>query len=162
MLHICVSQLGLHWFRLWLVPCSAPCNNLNQCWLIVNWTPGNKFQWNSNLNSDIFIHENAFEIAVCRNGGHLVQGEMSYEQSYVPIPLAMQYHSISTWVCCKDLCLSHLLTFAPHWGDIFHTLYISDKQKCFLMRCATTIEDCWKYFDKRQVCFVTSKQSYPI
>ena len=44
---------------------------------IVNWIPGNKFQWNSNWNSIMFIQENASEIVVCQNGGHFVQGEMS-------------------------------------------------------------------------------------
>ena len=29
--------------------------------MIVNWTIGNKFQWNLNQNSNIFIQENAFE-----------------------------------------------------------------------------------------------------
>ena len=38
------------------------------------WTPGNKFQWNSNRNSIISIQENAFEIAVCQNGGRFIQG----------------------------------------------------------------------------------------
>ena len=41
--HICVRELGQHWLRQWLVACSAPSHCLNQCWLIVNWTPGNKF-----------------------------------------------------------------------------------------------------------------------
>ena len=43
----------------------------------VNWTPGNKVQWNSNQNNIIFIQENAFEIVVCQHGGHFVQEEMS-------------------------------------------------------------------------------------
>ena len=34
------------------------------------------FQWNLNLNSIIFIQENAFENVICQNGGHFVQGEM--------------------------------------------------------------------------------------
>ena len=55
---------------------SAPSHYLNQCWIIVNWTPGNKFQWNLNRNYIIFIQENAFENVVCQNGGHFVQGEM--------------------------------------------------------------------------------------
>ena len=38
---------------------------LNQCWNIVNWTLGNKLQWNFNRNSNIFIEENAFENVVC-------------------------------------------------------------------------------------------------
>ena len=37
----------------------------------------NKFQWNLNQNSIISIKENAFEIVICQNGGHFVQGEMS-------------------------------------------------------------------------------------
>ena len=75
--HICVSELGQHWFRLWLVAFSAPSHCLNLCWLIVNCTNGNKIRWNSNRNSVIFIGENAFEIVVCQNGGHFVQGKMS-------------------------------------------------------------------------------------
>ena len=34
-------------------------------WNIVNWTPKNKFQWNPNQNSYIFIQENTFENGVC-------------------------------------------------------------------------------------------------
>ena len=36
----------------------------NQCWHIVNWTLGNKLQWNLNRNLYIFVQENAFEIVV--------------------------------------------------------------------------------------------------
>ena len=39
----------------------APSHYLKQCWNIVNVTFGNKFQWNLNRNSYMFIHENAFE-----------------------------------------------------------------------------------------------------
>ena len=35
--HICVSQLGQHWLRLWLVASSAPSQYYNQCWITVNW-----------------------------------------------------------------------------------------------------------------------------
>ena len=44
---------------------SAPSHYLNQCWNIVNWTLWNKFQWNFNRNSKIFIHENEIESVVC-------------------------------------------------------------------------------------------------
>ena len=30
---------------------SAPSHYMNQCWLIVNWTPVNKLQWNLNHNT---------------------------------------------------------------------------------------------------------------
>ena len=46
--HICVVELGHHWFRQWLVACSALSHYLNQCWNIVNWTFRNKLQWNFN------------------------------------------------------------------------------------------------------------------
>ena len=36
-----------------------PSHNLNQCWVIVNWALRNKLQWNFNLNTKLFIHENA-------------------------------------------------------------------------------------------------------
>ena len=59
--HICVSKLGQHWVRQWLVASSVPSHDLNQCWLIFSLTPWNKFQWNSNRNSIIFINKNVFE-----------------------------------------------------------------------------------------------------
>ena len=44
---------------------TAPSHYLNQYWNIVNWTLRNKFQWNFNPNSNIFIQENAPENVVC-------------------------------------------------------------------------------------------------
>ena len=43
--HICVVDLGHHWFRYWLVACSAPSHYLNLCWNIVYWTFRHKLQW---------------------------------------------------------------------------------------------------------------------
>ena len=43
----------------------APSHYLDQCWIIVNWTLGNRLQWNLNWNSSIFIQENTFESVVC-------------------------------------------------------------------------------------------------
>ena len=43
--HICVSEFGLHWFRLCLVAYSAPSHCLNKCWVIVSWAIGNIVQW---------------------------------------------------------------------------------------------------------------------
>ena len=65
--HICVSKPtsigsdnGLSPGRRW----PAPSHYLNQCWNIVNWTIGNKPQWNLKRNSYIFTEENAFENVV--------------------------------------------------------------------------------------------------
>ena len=54
-----------HWFRYWLVAWTAPSHYLNSCWNIVNWILRNKFPWNFNRYSNIFIQENAFENGVC-------------------------------------------------------------------------------------------------
>ena len=35
--------------------CLAPSHYQHQCWVIVNWTPGNKFQWNLSKNKIVFI-----------------------------------------------------------------------------------------------------------
>ena len=57
-----LKPLALHqWFRKWLVTYPATSHYLNQCWNSVNWTLGNKLQWNLNQNVYIFIQENAFE-----------------------------------------------------------------------------------------------------
>ena len=48
------------------------CHYLSQCWIVANWIPGNKFQWNLNQNT-IFIQENAIENAVCKNSVILYQ-----------------------------------------------------------------------------------------
>ena len=64
--HICISKVGHHWFRWWLVPWTAPSHYLNHCRNIVNWTPENKLEWNLNRNLYIFIQENAFQIIVTK------------------------------------------------------------------------------------------------
>ena len=65
--HIDVTKLGHRWFRWWRrIACSAPSHYLNQCWLIVNWTLRNKYQWHLNRNSNFFIAENQIENVVCK------------------------------------------------------------------------------------------------
>ena len=54
-----------HWFREGLVAWTAPSHYLKQCWIIVDWTLKNKFQWHLNRNSNILIQENALEHVVC-------------------------------------------------------------------------------------------------
>ena len=55
----------------WLVAYSASSHYVNVCWNIVNWTLGNKLQWNFNRSSNIFIQENAFENVVCEKASIL-------------------------------------------------------------------------------------------
>ena len=55
---------------------SAPSHHLNQCRITVNWTLMNKLQWIQNQYIKRFIHENAFENAVCHFGGHFLSALM--------------------------------------------------------------------------------------
>ena len=61
-----------------LARCGRPSHYLNQCWNVVDWTPGNKLQWNFNLNNFIhFIHSYIWK---CRpeNGSHFVSVSMCW------------------------------------------------------------------------------------
>ena len=74
--HMCVSESGQHWFRYWLVTYSAPSHGLNQCWIIVNWTLGNKLHWFLFYpNAKLFIHENASQNIVCEMAAILSRGK---------------------------------------------------------------------------------------
>ena len=85
--HICVTKVGYHWFRQWLVACSAPSHYLNKCWIIVNWTLVNIFQWNFNQNTTFFIDKNAFDNVVWKMSAILsrpqcVNGRIKVNTSY--------------------------------------------------------------------------------
>ena len=73
--HICVRELGQHWFRKWLVTCSAPSHYLDQWWLVVNLTHRKKIQWNLNQNIQFLIHANIFENALCKMAAILSKGK---------------------------------------------------------------------------------------
>ena len=81
--HICVNELGQHWFRWWFVAFSAPSHYLNQYWVIFNWALRNKLQWNFNQNAKLFIHGNTYEISsakwqpFCPGGDGLRAGDSS-------------------------------------------------------------------------------------
>ena len=73
-LHICVTELGQHGFRLWLVAYTAPSHYFNQCWVFVNWTCRKQLQWNSNEDTKFFIHKNAYRNIVCEMAAILYRG----------------------------------------------------------------------------------------
>ena len=69
-------KLSQHLFRQRLVAWPAPSHYLNQCWNIVNWTLGNKFQWNFHQNTAIFISRKCIWKCCLVNGGHFVSASM--------------------------------------------------------------------------------------
>ena len=71
--HICVSKLTNIGSDNGLPPSRRQAIISTKCWYIVNWSLGNKFQWNLNQNQYIFIQENAFESVVCEMAAILSQ-----------------------------------------------------------------------------------------
>ena len=69
------DESSQHYFGQWVVAYSA--HYLNQYWVIVNWTPGNKLRWHFIRNTTRFIHKNASEISSARLW-LFCPGEMSY------------------------------------------------------------------------------------
>ena len=62
---------------------NAAYSVLNQCWVVVNWTLRNKFQWNLNQNTKLLIHKNASENIVCEMAAILSRGR--WVKSYIAL-----------------------------------------------------------------------------
>ena len=87
-------KVALHYVKLTNpLTLTAPSHYLKQCWNILNWTLGNKLQWNLNRNLNIFIQENAFENVVwkmatilsrpqCVNFYHFYTSDVFYTDVY--------------------------------------------------------------------------------
>ena len=61
---------------------------------MVNLTPGNKFQWNFNRNSNINIHENAIENGVCEMASILPLHQCVEQLGAVPLILIKHRYGI--------------------------------------------------------------------
>ena len=97
----------------------APSHYLNQCWNVVNWTLGNKLQWNFNRNSNIFIQENAFENVVCEMASIcLGLNEL--------MGTVLEFHPCQCHYLCHPSFLvagiSNTKIVSIFWLDVFHIL----------------------------------------
>ena len=61
--YICVIAPNHHWFRKWLVACSAPSHYRNTCCIIVNWTLGDEFRRNFIQNWKVAIKKMKWKIS---------------------------------------------------------------------------------------------------
>ena len=97
--HICVNKRDQHWLKSWLVACSTPSHYLNQWWLVVNWTPGNKLQWNLNRKCIIFIQRKCIWKCRLPNWRPFCPGEE---------PASSRCKTPQNMICCyKVTCLSY-------------------------------------------------------
>ena len=63
------NQISHYWFKLRAGACSALSHCLNQCRCTAICTMGNRFQWNMNEYTTIFIHASSWTYRL-HNGGH--------------------------------------------------------------------------------------------
>ena len=116
-----------------------PHHYLNQCWNIVNSTLRNKFQWNNNQNSYIFMDENVFEEVVCEMAatlslpqcvkGPVVSVSMSKMSSWWLgnthlLPEIISSLNVHIWI--QILKLMNIMTY---WW-ISHTSNVHHKYTC--------------------------------
>ena len=62
---ICISKLGHLCLRKWSVACWVRSHYVNQGSSLFNFAHVNKYQWNLNWNTTIFLHGNQFQNIVC-------------------------------------------------------------------------------------------------
>ena len=105
-MHLYISKLTINWFR---------------CWNIVNWNLGNKFQWNDNQNSYIFIQENAFENVVCKMVAILSQPQ--YVDCTLLFFALCGYLLPLLWVLKRILILLHLSLYG--WKGMVYIPWLS-------------------------------------
>ena len=132
MLHICVGNLGHHWLRWWLVACSAPIHHLNQCWIIVNCTLGNKLLWNFNRNSNIFIQENAFKNVVCEIVAICLGLNML---TFWRCQIAIQWQTYHTTTTISLVVVIKRATFQQKKNAFRYPFFISCKEAFWLIAC---------------------------
>ena len=120
-----VTDLCHHWFRWWLAACLAAIHDLNQCWVIVNWTFRNKFQWHFNQNFKFFIEENAFENVVCKMAAIFARPQ-SVNMEYL---MDTKYGILVISLWCWQLQGISLSTFLPfHAGELDTSCVVSQYQ----------------------------------
>ena len=84
--------IGSALVQIMLVASSAPSQYQNQCYVVVNWTLGNKLQWHFNQNVKLFVHENASENIVCEMVAILSRGD---QVRNIPYSSSMSHGGIS-------------------------------------------------------------------
>ena len=92
---------------------SAPSHYLNQCLDIVNWTLGNKLQWNFNQNKKLSIHKNGSENIVILSSGKWVKEPLHFWDKII-----------------SSVFILGCTAFLTHWGhfadDIFKCIFINE------------------------------------
>ena len=96
-MHICVTNLGHHWFRWWLVTWSVPSHYLNQCCIIVNWTLRNKNSVKLYSKFKYFHSGKCIWKCYLENVSHFVSASMGYCCQVTTTPTLSVHIVPSVW-----------------------------------------------------------------
>ena len=138
--HICVGKLTNICSDNGLSPARRQSIIWTNAWDIVNWTLRNKLQWNFNRNSNIFIHENAFENVVCEMASILSRPQCDNQhQDYTVwrrkvrchfpvIHIHKHCYTIKT-VLCKSVTWLNFGRMKPSTGPLSDLRYMYSRTK---------------------------------
>ena len=119
------------------INCSVPSHHLTQCWLIVNWTLRNK-QWNSNLYTKLFFHQNVFENDICEIAAILFRTRWLYIKRYATITLqpVTKVYAFMFFVAC----------LAPsHWVSQLKFIVVRNPQTKISQLLIKSIKFLWNF-----------------
>ena len=95
-----------------------------------NWTLWNKFQWNFNRNSNIFIHENEFESVVCEMAAILSR------------PQCVKQHII-TWISGDPVHPTIICVIRPQWVNTLRPRQTGRHFADDIFKCILLNENAW-------------------
>ena len=111
-----------------------------QCWVIVNWIPRNKLQWNFDQNTKLLIHENACENIVyemapcCPEGNELSEGHV-----------IMVFHST-----LRPHWQIQTMPPRPYYGDKELLIVTETRQTCLLSFSTVPADIICRHSDDQQ------------
>ena len=167
-MYICISKLGHHCSNIGLSALWRQANIWTKCWLIVNWSLGNKLQSNCNHNSNIFSQENVFENV------SKMAAVLSQCQCVKQCVVLTQWMFIVRGIHCSlvdtphtgqwrgALMFSLICTWTNGWannldaGDLRHhhahcNVIVMSTQFCVTIECIMTAPDCNCYIHLRPI-----------
>ena len=122
--------------------------------LIVNWTPGNKLQWNSNQNTIIFIHIKTFEDVVCKMLANLF--ELLYVKVFPTGALVVPNFLLSC-----DLDTVQIKVQIRVWDIPLELILNSNLFKTFLFITSSTVaQSFWNFAQSTAVILPCSVQNF--
>ena len=109
---------------------------LNQCGIIVNWTLGDKRQWNFNPNTKFFIQEKAFENIVCEMVAILSRGRWVNWDLYMIVAADWTDGVCGCIYCSWNSTVKLYVKKRP--GSI-----LVQVMTCWLMTPSQYLDQCW-------------------